>query len=57
MFIILGVIWSTIILVVAIAAVGYEPYPAISDSFNATSKIWYKTRVPPGQMASFEQSM
>jgi hypothetical protein len=42
----LGVIYSTIITCINMAAVGYEVYPITSDSFNISSQLWYEKIFP-----------
>ena len=45
-FVILGVLWSTMVTFVCIVAVGYDVYTIESEFFNASSSLWYERMFP-----------
>src|SRR5438045_3413411 len=45
-FIVVGVIWTTLIMCLAVAAVGYELNPVNSDSYNVSRHLWYERIFP-----------
>lgn len=53
--VILGaIVWTALITIVNIAAVGYEPVPFTSTSYNAPNRLWYEQIIPTS--SSFSSS-
>ena len=42
----LGILWSVIVTLISIAAVGYESVTIYSDTYNSTEKLWYEKIFP-----------
>jgi hypothetical protein len=45
-FIILAILWTTLVTLISIASVGYETVTIQSKSFNASSTLWYEKLFP-----------
>ena len=42
----LGILWTTLITILNVAAVGYDTVQIFSTSFNSTTPVWYERFAP-----------